>query len=707
VTVSASATVGFSAGYVDQNTVTVDKSKSTESQEQYEQQQADESTLGSATGSGQIALALHVRNVGAVAFTMKNLTITALKRNPASPGSPQPVATLQVDGLQDGITIAPNESSGVLNAAKDGINVDTMKDLLRDPTQLTFVVGNFDLVDAESRNFAFLRDTNAHLTAGLTIDFGRGVVNGETGRVDRYRVATNVKVDENGFPQGVTLKEILEKDLRSTTEPAGVPYSLATNSVSGLRVLDSIRGVSTDSSIRHFWVVAGSRYQSLTNINVDDIRLLPGDQLYLFYTTDEDNDKLTDREEFIYGTSDQSADTDGDGLNDFEEVRVGWNVSVHDQPTRPVYSDPRFPDTDGDGLEDLAEKDLGTDPRLKDTDGDGLEDLAEKNAGTDPLSYTKVPPIITLNVPTVDQTAVGVSFSSSGKPALVNVTIDWGDGTPLTTLTATPGVDSFDSSANHNYATGNTFTITATVRSVNGLTASDSQSVTTVAFPRNGLLGEYLFTSASLADTSGNNKNGTLDRGNPFATPTADQNDRNNMAYHFDPFANFSDGTLASVVVGNGSANSGWAYADSYTLSAWINRDEGGGDWAILGEDAAPILLMRSSTTLAFGIPNDTPIVKDSTSIASGVWTHVAVTVSKGASGTTYTLYKNGAQVAQATSSQSFSYSNTAISRIGVYSYNNNNPDVNSNFRGDIDTVRVYNRALRADEIAALAADTE
>jgi hypothetical protein len=250
VTVSASATVGFSAGFVDQNTVTVGQESSKQSQQQYEQHQEDSATFGTETGSGRIALSLRVQNSGAVAFTLKNLTITAAKRNPASPGSPQPVGTLQVDGLQDGVTIAPNESSGPLNAHFDSVTVDTMRELLRDPTQLTFMVGNFDLVDAESRNFAFLRDTNSHVTAGLTIDFGNGVVNGETGRVDRYRVATNVKIDENGFPQGVTLKEVFEKYLRTTTEPGGVPYTLGTNSVSGKRVVTSIRGVATDPNIR-------------------------------------------------------------------------------------------------------------------------------------------------------------------------------------------------------------------------------------------------------------------------------------------------------------------------------------------------------------------------------------------------------------------------------------------------------------------------
>lgn len=54
---------------------------------------------------------------------------------------------------------------------------------------------------------------------------------------------------------------------------------------------------------------------------------------------------------------DNLVDTDGDGLSDLNEIRLG--------------TDPEDSDTDGDGLSDGQEVlDLGTDPLLKDTDGD-------------------------------------------------------------------------------------------------------------------------------------------------------------------------------------------------------------------------------------------------------------------------------------------------------------------------------------------------
>ena len=89
---------------------------------------------------------------------------------------------------------------------------------------------------------------------------------------------------------------------------------------------------------------------------------------------DPDGDGLTNREEKMFGTDKNIADSDGDGLKDGEEVKT-------------YKTDPLKADTDGDGLKDGEEvMTYKTDPTKADTDGDGLKDGEEvATYQTDPI----------------------------------------------------------------------------------------------------------------------------------------------------------------------------------------------------------------------------------------------------------------------------------------------------------------------------------
>lgn len=76
---------------------------------------------------------------------------------------------------------------------------------------------------------------------------------------------------------------------------------------------------------------------------------------------DRDFDGFFDADERDAGTSATSADTDDDGITDFEEIFLF--------ETNPLESD-----TDGDGILDGEETSLGSDPNLTDTDDDGISD---------------------------------------------------------------------------------------------------------------------------------------------------------------------------------------------------------------------------------------------------------------------------------------------------------------------------------------------
>lgn len=108
--------------------------------------------------------------------------------------------------------------------------------------------------------------------------------------------------------------------------------------------------------------------------------------------SDADGDGLTIFQEFVYGTDPRNPDTNGDGIRDGDEVRLGMS------PTRD--------DMDGDGVTNSVELQNGTDPFNPDTDGDGHPDGQDAfpldptrwQIGPDPTPNAA--PIITLTEPT-------------------------------------------------------------------------------------------------------------------------------------------------------------------------------------------------------------------------------------------------------------------------------------------------------------------
>lgn len=86
-------------------------------------------------------------------------------------------------------------------------------------------------------------------------------------------------------------------------------------------------------------------------------------------------DGLSNLEEYQNATDPNAADSDRDGLNDYDESFA-------------YGTDPNDPDSDGDGLSDGDEVNVhGTDPVNSDTDGDGLTD------DTSPRGMTSARPL--------------------------------------------------------------------------------------------------------------------------------------------------------------------------------------------------------------------------------------------------------------------------------------------------------------------------
>jgi hypothetical protein len=123
-----------------------------------------------------------------------------------------------------------------------------------------------------------------------------------------------------------------------------------------------------------------THYEDFIDLNVADVahpgimRTVPthgdgeqqDDAFWNVCDPDSDGDGLNDGQEIAIGTDPDDWDTDDDGRNDWHEVTGGG----------PIPTDPFDPDTDDDGLLDSAEV-FGlnpTNPLNADTDGDGLCD---------------------------------------------------------------------------------------------------------------------------------------------------------------------------------------------------------------------------------------------------------------------------------------------------------------------------------------------
>ncbi len=110
---------------------------------------------------------------------------------------------------------------------------------------------------------------------------------------------------------------------------------------------------------------------------------------------DYDGDGLTLDQEYRNNTDPFIADTDGDRMNDYQEIMV-------------YGTNPMINDTDGDGMSDQSEVSLGLNPLVMDTDGDGILDSAEIITQTVDLEVTEEIDINqTLVKPSVEITGPG------------------------------------------------------------------------------------------------------------------------------------------------------------------------------------------------------------------------------------------------------------------------------------------------------------
>jgi len=289
------------------------------------------------------------------------------------------------------------------------------------------------------------------------------------------------------------------------------------------------------------------------------------------------------------------------------------------------------------------------------------------------LSVTAPAVISTVATPTITPnggnfiTSIAVSMATPTSGASIYYTLD--GSTPTTSSILYAG----------------TFNLTrsATIRA-KAFKSGYNQSAEGSATFQSDLVAYWKFdegTGITASDSSGNGNHGTLVNGPQWSTGIAGK-------------ALYFNGSNNNVLVPDSNSLD---LTGPYTLSAWVNPATPFADFrSILVKNYRYYLYSSVVGYCGDGTPLggfsgvDNNIVCDSISIPANTWTNISLAYD----GLTLTLYRNGVSVASSTASEQISPTPGTL-QIGASEYG-------EFFKGLIDEVRVYNRALTSSEIQSI-----
>lgn len=727
VGINPNLTASITYGYTNTSSVTTSnetrqdsRQALTDALEELRQKESAQ-TFGVTRTSGLLTLGVELVNDSDVSFALSNPIVSVLWFD-SEAGRYQSLSTLKFP--TNTFTLGPGASTGTITASESELNLALFERVMQNPSNLSFEVANWELTDEHGKNFEFRKERVGDLTSLVVIDTGD--------TVRRYHVATNLhrkRVQRGNIIDseyaGMRLEYILNS-LRIDFE--------TTPDANGRRMLTSLDGLSENSANRSFWApIVSHEGIALTDTDFEDFLLKPGQTIILAYVEDKDGDGLNSREEFIFGTSDETSHSAGfppllDGesqvsgkpiseFTDYFKARVGWQVAVHGQTPYHVYPDPALIDSNGDGCSDYMNWVLGTDPYKTDTSGDGLADCESPN----PLERLATPEIGEETL-TVDHPLrrVTLQVSVSDASGLENVHIDWGDGNS-TNVTSRPGGNINES---HSYSEVRSYTITLTATNAQGLKSTADYPVTIdLAVSPIGLVREYLFDDVSfrtgqVTDTSGNNQHASLG-GTGCSEPALNRDNQINRALALNTEGHCPGQYSAHVRADEielGQVFTYTVWVKGQNKNSWIMghaAENSQKPWGqlVIGETFVEIGSQteyvgqdgRVSFVLAGSSINNTVVVTDPQTYNSNTWTFYAVTVESHGGNVTAKLYRNNAPepVAQQTRQGVFvnPYANTNQNfYIGQQGINRSaDPLI-----GYLDDMRIYTRALSSEEIRSI-----
>jgi len=200
-----------------------------------------------------------IKNSGDLAFTVRDLQVTVLQRNPLDTRGLIPVATLVsnrelVTGEPLAVNLGPfNRERGPLLFTSRDVFPALVQELMRQPRGLVFKIANYNLTDEFGRSFEFANQTTRDRTVQILID------NGDMG-ANRYLVSTSAVMDDAHLAGGGLVGGFDDRG-RAT----GLPLDYVLQGILGLK------------KFRPAVIVAGANGVADTTVepNSDDVQRIP------------------------------------------------------------------------------------------------------------------------------------------------------------------------------------------------------------------------------------------------------------------------------------------------------------------------------------------------------------------------------------------------------------------------------------------------
>ena len=169
----------------------------------------DSRTRTETTATGSMTAGIRLVNTGPVTFTLTDLGLTVRYLEPGSGTNRtfQTLATLVPTLGANGITLAPGDSTPVLQVKATDLNADRVKEFMARPNSLYLEPAYYELQNAQGLNFDYIEEITRWRTADVQIDYGNG-------SNEEYRVATNVRRNRDGSYAGVTLGDVFSNILQ-------------------------------------------------------------------------------------------------------------------------------------------------------------------------------------------------------------------------------------------------------------------------------------------------------------------------------------------------------------------------------------------------------------------------------------------------------------------------------------------------------------